>query len=109
MTTNNTHKTDQEWIEELKRQCEIRNLPFSDVLYLVKEVLLTQKNKEIEEAEEKVKREIQEAIDILKMSEEYDIHTRDILTMSTTELVEHKNTSFNLGLQAVKSLLKSNQ
>lgn len=31
------------WEEELKRQCEIRNLPFADVKYLVTETLQNQK------------------------------------------------------------------
>lgn len=32
------HAPSSGWEEELKRQCEIRNLPFADVLYLSKEV-----------------------------------------------------------------------
>lgn len=45
----------REWEEELRRQCEIRQLPFSEVKYLVDEVVLSERTALVEEITEAIK------------------------------------------------------
>lgn len=54
--------TTSNWGVELKRQCEIRNLPFSEVKYLVESILQEEIDKSYREGRENLRKEVREEI-----------------------------------------------
>lgn len=57
-----TEPIKEEWEKELKRQCEIRNLPFSTIHYLVREIL----NDVVPAALQKQRKELEDSIRYIK-------------------------------------------